>query len=583
MTDGLPPERLGELAALFHRERLEDAIAYGASLAAQFPHEPIIPNLQGAAHARLGDFEAAVASFEKALILDPGFADAHFNLGNVLRRLGRIRDAAESFGKAIECRPDYADACLNLGITLEQLGNPREAAANYIRAIRIAPDFPEAHNNLGAVLSDMGQLEDAIACYRRALQSRPEFAEACNNLGEALNRLQDPEAAAASCRRALAIRPDYAEAHNNLGNALKHLGKTDEAVASYARALAIAPAYAEAHRNLSTLKTYRDDDEQFRTMRRLVGQSDVSAHERMLLGFALGKAWSDIARYDESFDCLTEANRLRKAELGYDIAVTRERYDRLVAAFSGDSSAPTPADVATHRSDRQVIFIVGMPRSGTTLVEQILASHPEVHGAGELDLLDRAVHDSGWPAVPPSAERLRAVGNAYQAGLDRIVTSRRCITDKMPFNFWWIGFILSIWPDAKIVHVRRDARATCWSNFKTFFSNTGIGFDNDLADIAAYYRLYAEIMAFWHRRFPGRIFDLDYETLIGQQEAETRRLLEYAGLDWAHSCLAFHETERAVQTASAAQVRRELYRDRSDDWQHYRKHLAPLLERLADL
>jgi hypothetical protein len=221
-----------------------------------------------------------------------------------------------------------------------------------------------------------------------------------------------------------------------------------------------------------------------------------------------------------------------------------------------------------------------MPRSGTTLVEQILASHSQVYGAGELDLLNKAIRATEWRSTQLSSDHLQSIREAYFSSLKEIGAAEPYVTDKQPFNFRWIGFILAAIPEAKIVHVRRDARATCWSNFKHCYSSEAIGFAYDLQDIVEYYKMYVDLMAFWHEKFPGRIYDLDYETLTEHQEVESRKLLEYVGLNWEDQCLEFYKTRRAVQTASDTQVRQKMYQGSSDEWRKYEKYLESMLELL---
>ena len=532
--------------ALYEQGKLDEARLRAEALAREFPDAPFIANLLGIVNAALGRLEQAVTAFENALRVDPRFAEAHFNLGGVL----------------------------------DSLGMTREAVASYTRAIRIKPDFAKAYNNLGADLQDLGMPEAAAASYAKAIHFRPDFAEAHNNLGAVLDLLKRPEDAVASCRNALRLVPAYAEAHNNLGNALLHLGKPEDALASYTEALRMAPDYAEAHRNLSTLKTYRPGDPQIRRMLTLIERRDLADDDRTRLGFALGKAHDDLGEHDLAFRFFAAANRLRKQALGYQPSSTREKLEGVMAAFANE----TPALRAAGDSgpEPEIIFILGMPRSGTSLVEQILASHSAVHGAGELDLLDRAVNAADWRSGPLSVETLLAVRRAYLSGIGKLGVGAAHVTDKMPLNFWWIGFIVAALPRAKIVHVRRDARATCWSSFRHYFPSRGLGFTNDLRDLAEYFKACADLMAFWHERFPGRIHDLSYEALTENQQDETRKLLEHVGLSWEDGCLEFHRTDRAVHTLSAAQVRKRLYRGSSGEWQKYRRHLEPMIELLED-
>ncbi len=615
VTNAAPSQaQIDGLIALFNQGELQEALIQGEALAKQFPDVPFTPNLLGAVYVGLGRLEQAVASYtralqikpdlveahnnlgaalnnlgksdqaissiNKALQIKPDFAEAHYNLGAALNNLDKPEEAVASYEKALRLKPDYTDAHYNLGNALNRLGEPEEAVSSLRKALQIKPDFAEAHNNLGAVLYKLGKPGQAVSSLRKALQINPNYAEAHYNLGNALNDLEKAEEAVSSLAKALQIKPDYAEAHNNLGNTLSDLGKRDEAISSLAKALQIKPDYAEAHRNLSTVKKYQDGDPQTHQMLQLVERRSLSDEDRMHLSFALGKAHGDIGNHDKAFSYLLDGNRLRKAELKYDISTARTLFTKIKATFSEALPALDVGKEYESTKGRQPIFILGMPRSGTTLVEQILASHSQVYGAGELRLLGQSVNTIKWNSTQLSSGQLESIRMSYLSGLTEIEASEPYITDKMPLNFQWIGFIFAATPGAKIVHVKRDARATCWSNFKHYFSHRGNGFANDLQDVAEYYNMYIDLMAFWHQKFPGRIYDLNYEALTEHQEEETRKLLDCVGLDWEDQCLEFHETKRAVRTASATQVRQKMYQGSSEEWRKYEKHLAPMVELL---
>lgn len=467
-----------------------------------------------------------------------------------------------------------------LGAVNAGLGRMEQAVASYTKALQIKPDSAEVHHNLGIALTSLGKPEEAAASYNKALQTKPDFANAHHNLGFVLYNLGKPEDAVASYNKALQIKPDYADAHNNLGNALNDLGKPEEAVASYEKALQIKPDYAEAHRNLSIAKEYQDGDPQTQQMLQLVERHNLSDEDRMYLNFALGKAHGDIGDHDKAFSYLLDGNRLRKKELKYEISSDRASFEKVKSTFLADVPALNAAKEPEGAKGQRPIFVLGMLRSGTTLVEQILASHSQVYGAGEMRLLGQSIKTIVGNSTQLSSDQLESIRQSYLSGLTKIGASEPCITDKMPSNFWWIGFIFAAIPEAKIVHVKRDARATCWSNFKHYFSHKGNGFAYGLQDVAEYYKMYIDLMAFWHEMFPGRIYDLNYEALTEHQEVETQKLLEYVGLEWEDQCLEFHKTIRAVQTASATQVRRKMYQGSSEEWRKYETHLEPMVKLL---
>ena len=569
-----PRDQVNALIALSARGDAKAAIDAAQAIARQFPNSIELLNIIGVANIKLGRFNEAAVAFEKALAVDPACVEARWNLGRALKSLGRAGDALVHYEEARRIAPHRPEAHKNVGDAYLGMRHLKDATEAYERALELNPDYPEAYNNLGFALIELGRLENAAAALEKAIKINPNFAEAHNNLGNALKHLGRHGDAIARYEEAIRIKPDYAEAYNSLGAAFSDLGRRDDAAASYEKAVAAWPGFARAHHNLSSVKKFGANDPQIDQMTDLVTQDGVTDTEKTLLHFGLGKAYDDLAQYEDAFTHFAEGNRLRKKLIRYDINDDRDLFARIramhetITPSNVENAGPTP------------VFIVGMPRSGTSLVEQILASHSKVHGAGELAALENGIKTLGLLDAQDPSSLLADLACDYRQTLNARGNGAAYITDKMPLNFRWVGLIRAALPDAKIVHVKRDPRATGWSIFRRSFAMGGNGYAYDLKDIADYYHLYQELMAFWDEAFPGAIHHLDYEKLTVDQEAETRALLNSVGLDWEDQCLDFDKTERAVATASAHQVRKPIYQGSSDAWRNYAPFISALTENL---
>ena len=512
----------------------------------------------------------------------------------VLKKFPGNKRAIEGLKSLTRPKPNQKQIVLNKApsqeqidglIALYQRGRLQDALEQGAALAERHPNVPLILNILGAANAGLGRLDQAVARYTKALQIKPDFAEAHNNLGNALKALGKHEEAIASYTKTLQIKPDFAEAHNNLGIALSELGMHEEAIASHTKALQIKPDYADAQRTLGVIKNYKIGDPQVAQMLELIANPSISENNKKHLSFALGKAYDDIGDAECCFQHLLEGNRLRKKELGYDINSDKRLFSRIKSIFAADELPTIEETQPVTERKKQPIFIVGMPRSGTTLVEQVLASHSQVYGADELEILDRIVRQILGNIHKVHFDKLtmdvvRNVRNVYLAKLDILGDDEPRITDKMPLNFMWTGFILTAMPEAKVINLQRDPVATCWSIFKHYFSSKGGGFAYDLVDIAEFYKLYVDLMDFWQGRFPNQIYDLNYEALTENQEKETRKLLNYCGLDWEDQCLEFHKTKRAVKTASSVQVRQEMYKGSSETWRKYETLIQPMIQAL---
>lgn len=428
-----------------------------------------------------------------------------------------------------------------------------------------------------------GKRAEAAGLYREILAADPRQPTANHLLGVIAHEDGDFTQAKLLFSRAVAGAPKEAANHNNLGLVLYTLGELDAAATSFRKAIALKHDYSEAHRYLSNVTKHTEPNDDLLAMEALFRQNTLNDQDRMNLGFGLGKAYDDLGRYDDAFACFSAANKILGHRNGSSAIESDSYFQSLMSVYNSELFDGL-GDVGC--KDTMPIFVLGMPRSGTTLVEQILASHSQVGGAGELSILatlNRNFFDAsaGHPTSGRIAQAREAGGTEFEMLGQHYVEAARhhvpdtgFVVDKMPSNFQLIGLIHMILPKAKIVHCVRDPRDTCLSIFKSFFSGSGLGYASDPTELGRYYLRYRDLMAHWHRELPGRIHDIRYEDLISDQEGQTRTLLEHCDLEWEDSCLAFHRTERAVKTN--AEVRQPIYRDSVEAWRHYERGLGSL-------
>jgi tetratricopeptide (TPR) repeat protein len=573
--------RAGDLAA---------AIAHGKKAVALRPSFAAGHNNLGSAQAEAGDLAAAMQSYDAALSHRPDFAEAHNNRGNALRALGRADEAEAAFANALRLRPNYAEAHNNLGNLQRDSGRAAEAEASYRRSLAIRPNDIGPLFNLTIALEEQGKLEEAgaiveqaMAAARRVLVAEPENAEAANVLGLTCVAIGQQEEAVAAFKRATA-KAGYVDPWISLGNSLKGLGRLDEALEAFDRAHELTPRSGAPLLAITQVKSFREsDDPHLAALEALAAEAEtMPEQQRMQLHFALGKAYDDLGRAGDAFAHIQAGNALKRQTAGYEEARSLRFFERVKTAFSADLVAKARKGYA----DAAPIFVIGMPRSGTTLVEQIVSSHPSAGAAGEISALNDAVRNLG--AFPDaiggaSDEALSRAGEKYVRKLRTYAPGAAYVTDKAPSNFYLIGFIRLALPDAKIVHVMRDPVDTCLSCYSKLFTR-GQGYSYDLAELGRYYRAYSDLMRHWRDVLPeGRMLDVRYEDVVGDIEGQARRLLNYCGLEWDERVLSFHRNERAVSTASASQVRQPIYTSSIARWRRYEAHLAPLLDALGDL
>jgi tetratricopeptide (TPR) repeat protein len=583
------PEALSNLGiALFEQDKFEEALALYERAVALKPDFVQAHSNRGNALQRLKRFAEAEPSYRRAIELEPGFPEAYNNLGTALRELKRAEEAEAAYRKALELRPNDPETLDNLALALQDLERRDEAAELLRRALSIEQRSDKIHLHYGTLLLDQGKTEEAAAATGRALALNPKNYDAVNLMGRIAFERGDLDKAITQYRAALALNPDLADAYNNMGNVLKEQGRLEEARQAFLAALARDPKMTGVYVNLADSMKFSAGDPHLAAMEALAAQSDgLSRTDRLQLDFALGKAYADLKDHRRSFERLLRGAAAKRTLVSYDEPSVLALFDEIERTFTPELIA---AKSGAGDPSRTPIFVLGMPRSGTTLVEQILASHPKVHGAGELKTFNDVVltvhgpdgNSLPYPGFVPSLDdsSLRAIGARYLALLRALAPQGEHVTDKMPSNYFFAGLIHLALPNARIIHTVRDPVDTCISCFSKLFTAEQ-GHTYHLAELGRYYRRYARLMAHWHKVLPaGRILDVRYEDVVDDLEGQARRIIAHCDLPWDDHCLSFHETDRSVRTASATQVRQPIYRTAVGRWRVYEEFLGPLLAEL---
>jgi tetratricopeptide (TPR) repeat protein len=506
-----------------------------------------------------------------------------------LMRQGKTGQAEALVREFLKAHPTDVNAIrllADIGMRLSRYADARHLLA---RCLELAPDFHLARYNYAVVLMRQNCLPEALDEIRRLLAREPANPNYLLLQGNVLVQMGEHDRALEILERVLSVYPNQPRAQMNYGHTLKTIGRLDDAIVAYRRCIALQPGIGEAYWSLANLKTYRFTDEEVALMREQLEATKGNAEEQSHLAFALGKALEDREEFDEAFHCYDRGNRIRKVRHRHNIRINVFDTARQIKTLTADFFA---ARQGWGCPATDPIFIVGLPRSGSTLLEQILASHSQVQGTAELvDVIqisrrlgEKSRHNpaSSYPEVlgTLSADRFRELGEGYIASTRVQRNDRPFFIDKMPNNFRHIGLIHLMLPNAKIIDARRHPMACCFSGFKQLFAS-GQTFTYGLEEIGKYYRDYVILMDHWDRVLPGRVLRVEYEEMVADTDAQVRRLLDYCGLPFEEQCLRFWETERAVRTPSSEQVRQQIYRSGLEQWRNFEKHLGPLKEALG--
>jgi tetratricopeptide (TPR) repeat protein len=581
-------------------------------------------NNVGIVHYDKREFHKAIECYRKVTALKPDHAEAYNNLGNALRAIGRPAEAIAEYENAIERRDAYAEAYNNMGITLREMQKFEEAERAFQRAIAFRPRYVEATNNLANLLIFNKRYEDALRllgellkthpkeprtlvnvartqlmrganlqaerAVKALLKDHPDNVEALNLYAQICHELDRFDEALESLERVLAQRPGDLEALNLYGVVLKSVGRLDDARNAFIKALELQPRALGAYSNIVDLEKFTPDNPLFIAMRGILERAKFPENERyMAMHFALGKAYDDMGECEKALHHFGVGTRLKRATITYDEAEVFAFFDDVRQTFDEGYFKKRPFD---GKPTSLPIFIIGMPRSGSTLTEQIIQSHPEVYGAGEIKTLSYAIGSArmkypGLPKFPAMARSMRptqfaAIADIYLNAVSSYSPTAKRVTDKLLTNYYFAGLIHTLFPNAKIIHTMRNPVDTCYSSYTKLFKDE-MSHSYDFRDLGRYYGKYYELMAHWRKVLPpGVMLDVQYEDVVADTEAKAREIIAFLGLDWDERCLKFHESDRPVKTASVSQVRKPLYTSSVARWRRYGDGLKPLVDALEE-
>ncbi len=473
-------------------------------------------------------------------------AETNYIHGNVLKLQKKFKESIIFYQKAIELKKNYFEAYNNLATSQKNVGLKHEAFENYKHAINLKANNLEANYNLANLLYDEKRFEEAREIYERVIKIDSNFAQSYLFIG-LINSVQ---------------------------------GNFEEAKNYFLKAIDKDKFLTEAYVYYVKTRKIDKNDNIIKVLEELINNNDLHPKHEQDISYALSKIYFDIENIDLGFKFLTKAKKLYLKKINFSIEEEKTSFQKVKNYFSTKKFK-----VIDFKDTYKVypIFIIGMPRSGTSLLEQIISSHSEVFGAGELRIMPRIFYDANWNEKTSPDELFRFVRREYLSNLEKIITSKKFIVDKMPFNFFTVGFILNSIPEAKIIHMSRNPMAVCWSNYNSnFFDNIGMDYAHKLESIAEYYIIYNEMMNFWRDKYPSKLIEIDYDKFVLDYETNSKSVIAEIGLNWENKILKFYENNRAVETNSLLQVRSKVYQDSSQKWKKYEKHLKPMMDILKD-
>ncbi len=464
-----------------------------------------------------------------------------------------------------------------LGNTLKIQDKNSEAIVSYKKSISIKKDFSEAYNNLANVQKKIGNFDEALLNYKNAIKTKEDNLEAYYNLANLYKSLKNYVEAKKNYKKVIEINPNFSDAYNNIGTIYSILGKFNDAKEFYIKSMNVNRYFAEPYKNYVQLCKIDEKDQVFKNLKEIIQKEDLDEEQKEVFFYSISKAYFDIGNNDLAFKYLNSANKLKLEKLDYSFSKDKKEFKKIKEFFLNKKLI----NLNNSKENKIIpIFILGMPRSGTSLIEQIVSNHSEVQGAGELDLLPISVKNSDWLNSNDLEKISNKINNEYLEKISLICT-KKYITDKLPGNFKRIGFILNAFPNSKIIHLQRNPMAICWSNYKSNFNSAGMGFTLNQEYTAEYYLLYRDLMKFWSERYSEKIINVNYENLVENFEEEVKKLFFKLNLKWEKQLYDFHKNERPVETASFMQVRNKIYKKSSEQWKSYKKYLTSMIDILS--
>ena len=572
-SPGIEQKELNDAVNALQNGNFQTAIDFSQNLIIKDPNHPVIHNIIGISYVNLQKPDKAITYFKTALRLNKKYNEARGNLGSALLLTGNTDEAIIQLERTLEENPKNLVAWNSLGNAKKLKNSVVEAEKAFKQALFLDPSYLNALNSYGVLLSDDGEYKKSIKQFERALEISSTDMEIFTNYLNALAADEQTERAIQLLKESSTQVSRSPRLQLLMAELQARIGNLEESIDLLTKLIRQEPNYFEAYRLLSSVHKFKESDEIIIKMEEIYNTKTLNINDTIQLGFSLGKAFHDIGEYDKAFYAYKRANQSRRQELIYD----SNKFNQTIADVKKTLNKKW-INTVKNLGDKSTkpIFILGMNRSGTTLVEQILSSHSKVTGGGEIPFLNRFCfkkfnNQESWKDFNPNSFTIK-----YLEQLNLIDEHAPHVTDKMPINFAWIGLIKAILPNAKIIHLIRNPMDTCLSNYRNNFDSAGNGFAYDQKELANFYYQYRQLMHHWYSLFPNEIFRCDYDKLVSNQENLSKSMIDYCNLSWEPGVLEFHKNKRTVQTASIGQVRSKIYKSSVSGWERYEKHLQPM-------